>query len=454
MTGTNLESAGETLRYLGGGLQVRSRQDLHEPSRYPMQETTFFAQLLGITRPWFISKVILDKKKQRVDIYVEHSADFAFPCPECQRLRSVYDHTKEREFRHLNVCQMATFIHVRLPRIECSEHGVKQIVSGLGEDNSSMTYEFESFVLDLEKECSIESVCRLLDINWHPCWGVMERAVERGKQRKAHRIPERIGVDEKSFSKGNRYETLVYDIDESTVEYVGDKRDQNSLEEYYKLFSLEEREKVKSVAMDMWDPYIAATKAYIPGAQKKIVFDRYHVMRLVVDAVDKVRKQEHRALMEDGNDILKGTKYLWLWNEENIPLYRWTEFEQLRSLDLKVCRARAIKDNLRNLWNYRREGWMKRYFSRWYFWATHCRLNPIIKAAKSLKSHIDNIVTYARHRITNALGESLNSKIEKVKRFACGYRNRDHYKTAIYFHCGGLDLYPRRKPGLFQVISS
>ena len=419
-----------------------------------MEETTFFANVLGIARPWFISKVVLSKKNQRVDIYVEHYRDFAFPCPQCEKLCSVKDHTEEREFRHLNVCQMATFIHVRLPRIKCPEHGVLQIVSGLGEENSGMTYEFESLVLDLERECTPEGVSRLLKLNWHSCWRVMERAVERGQERKAHRIPERIGVDEKSFSKGHRYETLVYDMDSSTVDYVGDNREQDSLEQYYKQFSLEERKSVKCVAMDMWDPYIAATRAYIPDASKKIVFDRYHVMRLVVDAVDKVRKQENRALTEEGIEILKGTKYLWLWNEENIPPYRWNQFEYLRSLDLKVCRARAIKDNLRNLWNYHREGWMRKYFIRWYFWATHSRLDPMIKAAKSLKSHIDNIVTYAKHRITNALGESLNSKIEKVKRLACGYRNRKHYRTAIYFHCGGLDLYPRRRNMAFQVVSS
>lgn len=418
-----------------------------------MQDTAFFTEILGITRPWFISKVVLSKESKRVDIFLEHSSSFRFPCPQCQRLCSVYDHMKERQFRHLNVCQMTTIIHVRLPRIECPEHGVLQIISGLGEGNSSMTYEFEKLVIDLHRECSVESVCRLLGLDWHGSWAVIQRAVERGKGRKAHRIPQRLGVDEKSFSKGHRFETLVYDIAEARVDYVGDKRDQKSLENYYEQFSLEERSKVSCVAMDMWDPYIAATRASIANAGKKIVFDRYHVMRLVVDAVDKVRKQEHRELMSDGNDILKGTKYLWLWNEENIPAYRIAQFEQLRSLDLKVCRARAIKDNLRHLWEYRREAWARKFFSRWYFWATHSRLDPIIKAAKSLKSHINNIVTYAKHRITNALGESLNSKIEKVKRLACGYRNRDHYKTAIYFHCGGLDLYPRRENVAFQVIS-
>jgi transposase len=418
-----------------------------------MEEADFFGDLLGITPPWFVSMVELSKEKGRVDIYVDHSPGFAFPCPECQRLCPVYDHMREREFRHLNVCQMATFIHVRLPRIECAQHGVRQIVSGLAEEHSSMTYEFESLLLDLERECSIESVCRLVDVDWHTCWAVMARGVARGQARKPHRIPERIGVDEKSFSKGHRYETLVYDIDAGTVEYVVDNREQESLEKYYNQFSPRQRASVKAIAMDMWDPYSAATKACIPEAETKIVFDRYHIMRMVLDAVDTVRKQEHRALMEEGNEVLKGTKYLWLWNEEHISEYRRDEFDHLRSLDLKVCRARAIKDTLGHLWNYSREGWMRKFFSRWYFWATHCRMAPMIKAAKSLKAHLDTIVTYARHRRTNALGESLNSKIEKVKRLACGFRNRDHYRTAIYFHCGGLDLYPRRRSLPLQIMA-
>jgi transposase len=235
----------------------------------------------------------------------------------------------------------------------------------------------------------------------------------------------------------------VYDLDSGTVEYVCDDRDQQSLESYYQQFTREELAKVEAVAMDMWDPYIAATKAHVPKADKKIVFDRFHVMRHVVEAVDKVRKNEHKQLSEFGEEVLKGTKYLWLWSQENIPQWRREEFDALRTKDLRVCRAWAIKENLRNLWDYRYEAHMRKYFKRWYFWATHSRLEPIKKAAKTLKIHVDNIVTYARHQITNALGESINAKIEKVKRLACGFRNRSHYRTAIYFHCGGLDLFPR-----------
>ena len=165
-----------------------------------------------------------------------------------------------------------------------------------------------------------------------------------------------------------------------------------------------------------------------------------------------MRKNEHRQLMVRGEPLLKGTKYLWLWSKENIPSWRKEEFEALRARDLKVCRAWAIKENLRHLWDYRYEGSMRSYFKRWYFWARHSHLEPIKEAAKTLKVHVENIVTYARHRITNALGEAINAKIEKIKRMACGFRNRSHYRTAIYFHCGGLDLFPR--PPLQPTLSS
>jgi len=341
---------------------------------------------------------------------------------------------------------------VRIPRVKCKKDGVRQIVDGIADPNSKMTYEFERLVIDFEKECSLESISRLLDIDWHLCRKIQERAVERGKSRKGESLPERIGVDEKSFAKRHKYETLVYDIDNSVVEDVIDKNEQESLESYYRKFSLDQRNRVKSVSMDMWDAYIAATKRYIPGAEDKIVFDRYHATRVMTEAVDKVRKQEHKKLLEKDIDILKGTKYLWITNKENVPDFRKNEFNYLRSRDLKVCKAHAIKENLRNLWNYKSKTWMHKFFKGWYYWATHSRIKPVIKAAKTLNNHITNILTYADHKVTNATGESINSKIEKMKRLSCGFRSRKHYRIAIFFHCGGLDLYPRRTNTAYQIL--
>jgi transposase len=407
-----------------------------------MDDKILFAKILRLHPPWFVKQVAVKEKEQRIDIFVDHEPHIRVKCPVCKEFYGLYDHAPERVYRHLDTCQMQTFIHVRPPRVNCPEHGVKQIDSQFGENGSEMTFAFESLVIRVSQECSIKATSRLCGLSWDQSWNALERAVARGLRNKVRKVPARIGVDEKSIARGHKYETLVYDIDNATVEYVCDDRCQQSLESYYRQFERDELGEIKSIAMDMWDPYIAATKAHVPDADQKIVFDRFHIMHHVLEAVDKVRKNEHRELREAGKQTLKGTKYLWLWSQENIPIWRQEEFAALKAQDLKVCRAWAIKENLRNLWRYLHPGNMRRYFKRWYFWASHSRLEPIKKAAKTLKVHLDNIVTYARHRITNALAEGINTKIEKIKRMACGFRNRSHYRTAIYFHCGGLDLFP------------
>ncbi len=164
---------------------------------------------------------------------------------------------------------------------------------------------------------------------------------------------------------------------------------------------------------------------------------------VVTEAVDLVRRQEHRALRREGKSVLTGTKYLWLYAQEHLPAHRREEFDRLRTLDLQVGRAWAIKEHLRKLWAYLSEGRARRFFQHWFWWATHSRLTPMRKVAHLLKRHLLNILTYATHRLTNAVAEGLNSKIQQVTKMAYGYRNTEHFKTAIYFHCGGLDLYPQ-----------
>lgn len=221
-----------------------------------MGEIALFTKILGIKAPWFIAKVEVDEEKQQVDIWVDHEDNIQVRCPGCNRFFSVYDHSAERVYRHLNVCQMATFIHVRLPRVDCPTHGVKQIYSEFGENGSDMTYQYESFIIDVCQECSIEAVGRLFSLSWDRCWNAVTRAVGRGKERKPHAIPARIGVDEKSFARGHKYETIVTDLDRGTVEFVCDDREQKSLENYYRQFSKEELSSVEAIAMDIVDSRI------------------------------------------------------------------------------------------------------------------------------------------------------------------------------------------------------
>lgn len=408
-----------------------------------MEDRELYTALLGLNYPWRVKEVKLNLAANRVDVWVEEAKEAKWFCPECKNSMPIYDHAEERVWRHLDTCHCQTYLHARLPRTKCSEHGVRKVVAPWAEPGSRFTLRFESKLIDTLKECDVTGVGRLMDSSWDEVWRVMEKAVQSGLSRKEQRIPEYLSIDEKAFAKRHRYETVVCDLKKGTVEYVIEDREQASLESYYGQFNDKEREKVKAVAMDMWDPYIAATRAYIPQAEDKIVFDRFHVTRQVTEAVDKVRRHEHKALMAQGDETLKKTKYLWLANKENIPEWRKEEFVAIKGMNLKTGRAWAIKESLRKFWTYHYPKNALTYFKRWYFWATHSRLDPMIKAAKTLERHLANIMTYFKHRITNATAEGLNSKIQMVKLMACGFRNRDHYRTAIYFHCGGLDLYPR-----------
>ena len=364
-------------------------------------------------------------------------------CPECGRTVPLHDHAEERPWRHLDTCHCQTYLHARLPRVECPEHGARQVAGSWAIPLSHFSLGMESRVIDTVKECDVTGTMHLTRTSWDETWGIVERAVARGLARKERRVPAYLGVDEKSFAKHHRYETVICDAEQGTVEYVVEDRSQESLEAYYRQFTPEELAQVRAVALDLWDPYVAATRACVPEANNKIVFDKFHVLRTVNEAVDKVRRQEHRVLKAGGDERLKGTQYLWLANAENVPEWRRAEFAAVKGENPKTGRAWAIKEALRRFGRYRYRRRAADYFRRWYFWATHSRLEPVVRAAKTLQAHLPNILTYFRHRLTNATAEGLNSKIQMVKEMACGFGNREHYKTAIYFHCGGLDLYPR-----------
>lgn len=135
-------------------------------------------------------------------------------------------------------------------------------------------------------------------------------------------------------------------------------------------------------------------------------------------------------------------KYDWLRNADRFDRAAWREFQILKATNLKTSRAWAMREQAQALWTYSSEGWASRHFRQWYYWVTHSRLKPMIEKAKMLKRRVKNVLTYLKHRITNAVSEGLNSKIQWVKYTARGYRNFENFATAIYFHCGGLDLKP------------
>ncbi len=224
----------------------------------------------------------------------------------------------------------------------------------------------------------------------------------------------------------------------------------SSLVPYFTALSPAERDGIEAIVMDRWEPYRTTVRLLVTDADAKIVFDKFHVPLHVQQAVDTVRKQEHKALTArgarrpaTGDRRLTRTKYHWLTHPDHFTATAWAAFIALRTSDLKAARAWAMKESIRRLWDYTYLGAARTFFRQWYGWASRSQLAPMIKVAKMLKAHLENILTYLTHRVTNAMTEGLNANIQWIKYPSRGYRDRDAFKMAILFHCGGLALEPR-----------
>ncbi|MGA9523581.1 MAG: ISL3 family transposase [Myxococcaceae bacterium] len=405
-----------------------------------MRDTELYRAILGLTPPWTVGGVELNMPEGQVVVRVE-AGPGPFVCPECGSAAERYD-SRPRRWRHLDTCQLTTWIEADVPRIDCATHGVKQIRVPWAEPGSQFTVLFERLAIDLLWECSVTGAKRVLRISWDEAWGIKTRAVRRGLARRQAEVVPHLGVDEKAIAKRHRYLTVVADLERNRVLYLADDRKQESLDGFWATLTAAQVAGIEAMAMDMWEPYVQSTRAHLPDADRKIVFDKFHVVKHLHDAVDQVRRGEHRALKRTGDDRLTGSKYLWLMRPKDMTPDQQTAFRLLQRQDLKVARAWLLKERFAAFWDYTYPGAAETFTARWYWRATHSRLKPMAGVAKLIKRHLPNLLTYLTHKITNAGLEAVNSVIQGVKKTARGFRNPEHFKIAIYFRCGGLDLYP------------
>ena len=203
----------------------------------------------------------------------------------------------------------------------------------------------------------------------------------------------------------------------------------------------EQREQVEAVAMDMWPAFMNSTMENVPEAE--IVHDKFHISKHLGEAVDKVRRSEQKTLRREGDDRLTGSKYLWLTNTENLTNEKRERFETLKSLKLKTSRAWAIRELFGEFWDQAGPFTGNLFFREWYSWASRCRLKPMVEVAKMLKRHLDEMLSWFDHRISNAIAEGFNSRVQSLKSAARGFRNFENYRSRILFFCGRLNMKPK-----------
>jgi transposase len=340
--------------------------------------------------------------------------------------------------------QLKTLIECEVPRARCEEHGVKQLPVAWAEANSRFTALFEALVIGWLKEASISGVGELLGLSWDEVAGIQERAVKRGLARRKKQPLEHIGIDETSFQKRHEYVTVILDRERDVVLDVLDDRKAATLEQWLRGRPAHHLASLQTLTMDMWDPFILAVRNCIPDADAKICFDRYHVAQHFGKALDKVRAQEHRGLLDaKGSSPLTGTKYEWQRNASRLDNRSRRDFMALSRLNLKTARAWRIKETAALLWNYSYRGSAEKAWNGLLGWISRCRLEPVKKVGRMLRTYLWGVLNAIMARVSNAMLEAKSARIQWVKKMACGFRNRERFRMAILFHLGGLDLMPK-----------
>jgi transposase len=200
---------------------------------------------------------------------------------------------------------------------------------------------FERFAIEvLQMTQTVKGAMTILRLNWDATWNIIERAVARGKARKEPSLLPRIGIDEKAFAKGRKYVSILYNLDNSTVEAIEEGHDTEAAKSCFSQLSQEQLQSVEAIAMDMSPAFVRAAAEMIPFAESKIVHDKFHIMKMANDAVDKVRRGEHKQLLKDGDDRLKGSKYFWLTSLENHSEKQHARFQSICNLSLATGRLK------------------------------------------------------------------------------------------------------------------
>ena len=405
-----------------------------------MKDTSFYEQILGLKEPWKVQSVELKLDEKRVEVTLSYREGTLWACPESQERLPCHDHV-ERKWRHLDTCGFETLLMCRIPRLRLPDGKVWTVPVPWAEKHSRFTMLFERFSIQVLLACqNVTSAQGLLGLSWDQLHRIMERAVDRGLERRDLEELRHLGLDEKSFAKGQSYISVLNDLDKSRVLEVMEGSDQEAGAILLATLPDEVKARIDAVCIDMSGSYEAALKRELPKA--KIVHDRYHISAHLNEAVADVHREENIALQKLGDDRLKGTQRLFSYDPDHFNDDQAIRFEEFCNSDMKVARAWTIKEMFRRFWDYTYEGSARKFFSQWFDWTTLSQLKQMIHVAKMIKDHFENIITYLRHPITNGVTEGLNSKIQSIKSNARGFRSFANYRVRILFFCGKLDLFP------------
>ena len=400
-----------------------------------MKDKELFQKAIGMD-PWVVVSYEFDSDKGRLDLELDFPPGQTFVCPECNTEGcKVYD-TEKKSWRHLNFFQYEAYLHARVPRVDCRKCGVKLVQVPWARPGSGFTLLFEAIVMALAREMPIRAMSKILREHDTRLWRVLNHYVEEARREADFSSVREVGVDETSSKRGHNYVTLFVDLEKPRTMFVTEGKDASTLIRFKEDFECHKGdvEAIEEICCDMSPAFIAGVEKNFPHAQ--ITFDKFHVLKVLNEAVDKVRREEQGLRPE-----LKKTRYIWLKNPGNLKDREISVLEslQMKKLNLKTMRAYHIRLNFQELWNQTVED-AEQFLKKWYFWATHSRLEPIKEAAYTIKRHWTGILRWFKSNINNGTLEAFNSLVQAAKARARGYRTTKNLISMIYLITGKFNF--------------
>jgi len=372
-------------------------------------------------------------------------------CPECGRRCKIKNiHREARKWQDVRVCGW-TVIFLYCPKeIICPTHGRIQEEIPWADRLARVTYRTEYLVLTYSKLMTQKAAAVLLGIPSSTFSDILHRTITG--IRDGHRIRglKSIGIDEVSFRKGNKYITVVYDLERHCVVWVGEGKGRSTIDRFFEEeLSKYQKEQIKWACCDMSETYIGAISDHCPNA--KLVLDRFHIVKALNDAMDEVRKEQWREATKDERKALKGLRWLLYRHPDKRSDEDKAILKQLSKGNRRIYRACVLKDEFNLFWDFEDKEEAEGFLMRWGTTALKSQLEPIRKFVHTLRGHTENIITFIESRLTNAVAEGINRIIKIVKNRASGFRSVDAFIDLIYLVLGDVDI-TAQIPARFRTL--
>lgn len=409
----------------------------------------FIRSLLNL-KELSVSRFELQIKLRTLNLWVKPYKNGCL-CPKCQRRCSIVNITDMyRVWRDLPVYGMTVLLWYCPKEILCPCHGRVQENIPWADAYARVTYRFEYSMLVYCQMMTQKAAAKVLHIPTSTLSDLLHRTIHR--IRDGHRIKglKSIGIDEISYSKGHKYATIVYDLERACVVWVGQGKGRETIDIFFnQMLSDYQLRKIKWATCDMSQAYIGAIEDHCPNVT--LVLDRFHIVKMLNEAVDEVRKEQWRKASVDERKAIKGLRWLLFKHSSHRSKKESLILDALRKGNRRIHRAWVLKDEFERFWDYQSPWAAEKYLKRWMTTALKSRLEPIRSFVKTIRNHLDRILPFIGSRITNATAEGLNRIIKIIKNRASGFQNLQAFTDMIYLTVGDVDI-PEQIPEDFRAI--